>query len=125
MSATRPTVVISHALAGAERTETVTLSMADFTRFDIIRARRGFPARDEAESLFMSIVGYCALIREGKIPAETKLDDFLDTVLMIEEAGDKETDDKETEEPFRTNGGDPDDVRPGLTVGNTSIDAAF
>lgn len=71
---------------GGERVEEVTLNFADFVRFDIVRMKKNLPSRDEGESAWMATVAWAALIRTGKIPADRRLDEFLNSIIMAEES---------------------------------------
>lgn len=70
----------------------ITAIMADLIRFDILRARNNFPSRDESDFLFMGLVSYAALVRTGKLPATTKIEDFLNTLEALEPTEDEEAD---------------------------------
>lgn len=69
---------------GAEANYEVSVTMADLARYDIQRAKLGFPKKEEAEFLFMVLVSYCSLVRSGQIPVTTKPEAFIDTVVNIE-----------------------------------------
>lgn len=62
----------------------VTAVFADLIRYDILRSRLGWPGREGNEFLFMGAVSFCALLRTGQIPNETKPDEFLNTIAGIE-----------------------------------------
>lgn len=62
----------------------VTAVFADLIKYDVLRARLNFPPRDQSEFLFMGLVAFCALLRTGKIPNESKPEDFLNTIAGIE-----------------------------------------
>lgn len=62
----------------------VTAVFADLIKYDILRSRLGWPGREGNEFLFMGVVSFCALLRTGQLPTETKPDDFLNTIASIE-----------------------------------------
>lgn len=73
-------------LNGTEEVEykDLRIIMSDMGRWDIVRNRNSWPSQEQAPTLWMQSVAFFALIRGGLIPADTKLDSFLDTVLAIE-----------------------------------------
>lgn len=103
---------------GAERSEEVTLNFADFVRFDIVRMKKNLPSREEGDSAWMATVAWAALIRTGKIPAERRLDDFLNSIIMAEES---EENDGEDEAEFPVLHGNTPAGFTGDPVGDPSI----
>lgn len=79
---------------GTETSQELTIKIADMARYDIVRNRNNFPNQEEGGFLFMVLVSYCSLARTGKIPANTKVEEFIDTVVAIEpvEAPEEEED---------------------------------
>lgn len=76
--------VTTESKEGVETTQEVTVRIADLARYDIVRNRNGFPSQEEGSFLFMVLVSYCSLARTGKLPANTKVEEFIDTVVTIE-----------------------------------------
>lgn len=68
-----------------EVTREVSAGFADLARYDILRNRFGFPKQEDAPVLFMGLLAYCNLVRTGQIPATTKPELFVDSVLDVEE----------------------------------------
>lgn len=69
---------------GVEETHEVNVTIADLARFDILRNRNGYPAQEDAQYLFMILISYCSLVRNGIIASTVKPDDFINTVVNIE-----------------------------------------
>jgi hypothetical protein len=63
---------------------TVTAVFADLIKYDVLRNRLGFPGREGNEFLFMGLITFCALLRTGQIPTESKPEQFLETIASIE-----------------------------------------
>lgn len=70
---------------GTETERTIHAGFADLARYDIIRNRLGFPGQEEAPILFMGLLAFCNLVRTGQIPANTKVETFLDSIASVEE----------------------------------------
>lgn len=71
---------------------------ADLIKYDVLRARNNFPGREGNEFLFMGLLSFCALVRTGKLPAGTNVEEFLNTIEAIEPQ-------VEDEAEFRTESG--------------------
>lgn len=71
---------------GSDEVEyTVQTDNRDAVRFDMIRARKGYPAMDEAPILWMSVLAWSALNREGKVGNDVERaigEDFLSVVPL-------------------------------------------
>lgn len=65
---------------------------ADLIKYDVLRNRLNFPPREGNEFLFMGLVSFCALLRTGQIPAESKPEEFLNTIEGIEPQSEDEAD---------------------------------
>jgi len=57
---------------------------ADLIKYDILRNRFGYPAREGNEFLFMGLLALCALSRTKQIDANITPDAFLESVASIE-----------------------------------------
>lgn len=57
---------------------------ADLIKYDVLRNRLNFPPREGNEFVFMGLVSFCALLRTGQIPAESKPEEFLNTIEGID-----------------------------------------
>lgn len=64
--------------------------MADLIRYDVLRNRLNFPPREGNEFVFMGLVTFCALLRTGQIPAESKPEEFLNTIANLEPADEED-----------------------------------
>lgn len=53
----------------------------DLVRWDLTRVRRGWPATSEAPFLWMTVLGYFALIRAGEISDKENVEAFIDRCL--------------------------------------------
>ncbi len=67
-----------------EKNYEVKAVFADLIRYDVLRNRLNFPPREGNEFLFMGLIAFCALLRTGQIPNESKPEDFLNTIAMLE-----------------------------------------
>lgn len=77
-------VTLSNA-EGAENELSLSATVADLARYDIIRAKLGWPGRAEADFLFMVVVAYACLVRTGQISANVvSPEKFIDTVVSVE-----------------------------------------
>ncbi|WP_218711554.1 hypothetical protein [Arthrobacter sp. BF1] len=68
----------------------VTVIMADMARWDITRPREQWAKSEDAPVLYSMVLAYFALVRTGKIPADTKVHAFLDTVVSVDMNEDEE-----------------------------------
>lgn len=59
-------------------------SIGDMARYDVIRPRKQWPRRDEAEVLFMSALCWIALRRTGQIESGETVEQFIDHVEAID-----------------------------------------
>lgn len=63
--------------------EDVTVIMADMARWDITRPREQWAKSEDAPVLYSMVLAYFSLIRTGKIPADTNVHKFLETVVSV------------------------------------------
>ena len=68
-------------------------SIGDMAKYDILRVRKGWPKRDDAEVLFITVLAWIALRRVGAYKGQ--VDDFIDQLDSLE----TDEDDEETEDP--------------------------
>ncbi|WP_431229330.1 hypothetical protein [Paenarthrobacter nicotinovorans] len=57
---------------------------ADLIKYDILRNRFGYPAREGNEFVFMGLLAMCALSRTKQIDANLSPDAFLETIESID-----------------------------------------
>lgn len=81
MSSTQ-TMKLVVTLSDAEAQE-ISINYSDLVKYDVLRARKNFPKREESEFLFMGIVTYAAMIRTGKVQG-IEVDKFLEKIEAIE-----------------------------------------
>lgn len=86
---------------------TIQTDNRDMVRFDMLRARKGWPTMQEAPFVFMTVLAWSCLAREGKL-GSTDVDKELDRIIGVEpidEAGN--TVDIDTPEGFAAITADP------------------
>ncbi len=71
---------------------------SDLIKYDIIRSRKNYPSKEESEFLFMGLIAFCALQREGKIEG-IKVEEFLEQIATVEAQEDDESEEAEAEFP--------------------------
>lgn len=55
----------------------------DMVRFDLIRARKGWPGSSDAPILWATVVAYFALLRGGDIPSTETVEQFIDRAINV------------------------------------------
>lgn len=75
-----------HVVTTDDKEYDVTAVFADLIKYDVLRNRLNFPPREGNEFLFMGLITFCALLRTGQIPKESKPDEFLETIAAIDPA---------------------------------------
>lgn len=80
-SMTLPEVTVG--LAGSDA-QTIRPNIGDMAKYDVIRSRKGWPKRDDAEVLFLVGITYLGLKRTGKVPDGHTIDSFIDAIDTFE-----------------------------------------
>lgn len=71
-------------------------TIGDMAKFDVIRARKGWPKRDDAEVLFITVLAWIALRRVGAVSSD--VDEFINQVESMNADGlDDEPEDDDTD----------------------------
>lgn len=60
------------------------LIMADFIKYDFKRNALQLPAKEGNENAFLAACVYFALVREGKINADSNFNKFIDSIQSID-----------------------------------------
>ncbi|WP_311878680.1 hypothetical protein [Microbacterium forte] len=55
----------------------------DMVRFDLIRARKGWPGSSDAPILWATVVAYFALRRSGEVPESETVEQFIDRAVHV------------------------------------------
>lgn len=84
-SMTLPEVTVG--LAGSDAVHTIRPNIGDMAKYDVIRARKGWPKRDDAEVLFLVGITYLGLRRVGKLPDGSTIDGFIDSIDTFDVEG--------------------------------------
>lgn len=84
-SMTLPEVTVF--LDGSDDVHTVRPTLGDMAKYDVVRSRKQWPKRDDAEVLFLVGITYLALRRIGKVPSSLTVDDFVDQIATFEVEG--------------------------------------
>lgn len=66
-------------------------SIGDMAKYDILRVRKGWPKRDDAEVLFITVLAWIALRRTGSYKGQ--VDDFIDQLVSLDTDDDEDADD--------------------------------
>lgn len=64
-------------------------SIGDMAKYDVIRARKGWPKRDDAEVLFITTLAWIALRRVGQTKAT--VDEFIESIDSLDADEEDET----------------------------------
>jgi hypothetical protein len=82
--ATMPKLKVTYSLNNTESTQEIQVIFADMVKWDILRKRNNFPAQDEAPSIWMGTLAFAALVRTKVLDTNASVEDFLNTIVMIE-----------------------------------------
>lgn len=80
---------------GTEHTAKITVG--DLAKVDVLRARKGWPSRDEAQMLWLAAAAWMSLRRVGAAVPKT-VDEFIDELDELEMPEDDDTDERADDE---------------------------
>jgi hypothetical protein len=79
-----PKLNITFLKKNEEVTREVQIIFADMVRWDVIRKRNDFPSQTEAQSIWMAVLAFAALVRGKELDSSTSVEDFLNDIVMVE-----------------------------------------